>query len=128
MGEQADGFELEFVQERENVGELPVTRVPLGWSVSPSCAAKVRRDHAVVLGKLWDDLAPLPPVLCDFVEQHERLAPASLGHMHAKPWKLDKAVLERRIRESTAALRSNQRQREDARKNWFVLFGEELPA
>ena len=38
--------------------------------------------------------APLPPVLCDFVEQHERLAPASLGHMHAKPWKLDKAVLD----------------------------------
>src|SRR4029453_16959558 len=94
MGEQADGFELEFVQKRDNVGELPVARVPLGWSVSPSCAAKVRRDHAVVLGKLRDDLAPLPPVLCDFVEQHERLAAASLGHMHAKPWKLDKAVLD----------------------------------
>ena len=60
MSEQADGFELEFVQERDNVGELPVTRVPLGWSVSPSCAAKVRRDHTVVLGKLWDDLCATP--------------------------------------------------------------------
>ena len=41
---------------------------------------------------------------------------------------LDKEILVRRLRDTTAALRAEDRLREGAEKNWFILYGEELPS
>jgi hypothetical protein len=41
---------------------------------------------------------------------------------------LDRETIVRRLRESTAGLRSDARLLDAAAKNWFVLFGEPLPA
>jgi hypothetical protein len=40
---------------------------------------------------------------------------------------LDRATIEDRVRRTTAALRSEQRLLDAAKKNWFILFGEDLP-
>jgi hypothetical protein len=42
--------------------------------------------------------------------------------------KLDRAVVEDRVRRTTAALRSEQRLLDAANRNWFILFGQDLPA
>jgi hypothetical protein len=41
--------------------------------------------------------------------------------------RLDRAVVEDRVRRTTADLRSEQRLLDAARRNWFILFGQELP-
>ena len=40
---------------------------------------------------------------------------------------LDRETLIRRVRETTVSFRSDEKLREAAEKNWFVLFGEPLP-
>jgi Nucleotidyltransferase of unknown function (DUF6036) len=40
---------------------------------------------------------------------------------------LDKETLIRRFRETTAPLRSDAKFRQNAQKNWYILFGESLP-
>ncbi len=41
---------------------------------------------------------------------------------------LDRETLVRRLRETTAALRSDDRLRQAAEKNWYILYGESLPS
>jgi hypothetical protein len=41
---------------------------------------------------------------------------------------LDGAILARRLRDTTAALRSDPKLLKNAERNWYVLFGESLPS
>jgi hypothetical protein len=51
-----------------------------------------------------------------------------LDDLRAVTPRLDRAVLEDRLRRTTADLRAESRLLDAAMKNWFVLFGEDLPA
>jgi hypothetical protein len=92
--EQVNAVELECVQQRNDVGQKLLPRVSPPRSVGPARTAQVRPDHAVVLGQPRDDLAPLPPVLGEAVEQQDRFTVAGLGQVHAQPGEINEAVLD----------------------------------
>jgi hypothetical protein len=84
VGDQPDPPKPERVEQREHVGENLVHGVPVGRRVRPTSAAHVGCDHAVALGERRDDLAPLPPVLREAVQEQDRegIRVPGLGYVH----------------------------------------------
>jgi hypothetical protein len=84
VGDQPDPPKRKLVEQREHVGENLVHGVPVGRRVRPTSAAQVGRDHAVALGERQDDLAPLPPVLREAVQEQDRrgIRVPGLGYVH----------------------------------------------
>jgi hypothetical protein len=84
VGDQPDPPKPERVEQREHVGENIAHGVPLGRRVCPTSAAQVGRDHSVALGERRDDLAPLPPVLREAVQEQNRrgIRVPGLGDVH----------------------------------------------
>ena len=84
VGDQPDPPNPERVEQRQHVGENLIHGVPVGRCVRPTSAAKIRRDHAVTLGKPRDDLAPLPPMLREAVQEQNRRGTRvpGLGDVH----------------------------------------------
>jgi hypothetical protein len=84
VGDQPDPPKPERVEQREHVGENIAHGVPVGWCVGPTSAAQVGRDHSVALGERRDDLAPLPPVLREAVQEQNRrgIRVPGLGDVH----------------------------------------------
>jgi hypothetical protein len=85
VGDQPDPPEPERVEQREHVGENVAHGVPVGRRVGPTSAAQVGRDHSVVLGERRDDLASLPPVLREAVQEQDGrgIRVPGLGDVHA---------------------------------------------
>ncbi|HEY6685272.1 MAG TPA: hypothetical protein VI094_03585 [Propionibacteriaceae bacterium] len=77
-------YRFRFLNGREHVGENIAHGVPVGRRVRPTSTAQVGRDHSVVLGERRDDLAPLPPVLREAVQEQDRrgIRVPGLGDVH----------------------------------------------
>ena len=84
MCDEGDPAEAELVQQREHIGEDLLHGVPVSRRIGPAGAAEVRREHAVALSERRDDLAPLPPVLREPVQEQDRrgIRLAGLGDVH----------------------------------------------
>ena len=84
VGDQPDPPKPERVEQREHVGENIAHGVPVDRRIRPTSAAQVRRDHSVALGEPGDDLAPLPPVLREAVQEQNRrgIRVPGLGDVH----------------------------------------------
>ena len=90
--DEVDAVDVEGVQEGDDVGEHLLPGVPTRGRRRPSRAAQVRTDHAMVLGQAGDDLAPLPPVLGEAVQQQDRWAVPRLRDVHAQTGELREPV------------------------------------
>lgn len=51
-----------------------------------------------------------------------------LDDLRAIKPKLEKSILEQRMRESTGSLAKDPALKDSAQKNWYILFGEDLPS
>jgi hypothetical protein len=67
------------VEEGEDVCDEARAVVAVGGRLGPAGAAQIWRDDAVALGKGADDVAPLPPVLREAVQQQHRVTLPGLG-------------------------------------------------
>jgi hypothetical protein len=50
-----------------------------------------------------------------------------LDDLRAVASRIDKQVLESRVRQSAAPLRGEQRLAENAQRNWYIVYGEPVP-
>lgn len=92
MRDQAYAVEAEVVEQVEHVlGQLPAV-VAVRGRIGPAGTAQVGGDHPVLLGEPRNDVAPLPPVLGEAVQQQDRVAAARLGHVHAQSGQVDEVV------------------------------------
>jgi hypothetical protein len=84
VGDDPHPPEPERVEQREDIGEDLPHRVPVGRRVGPASAPQIGRDRPVALGERRDDLAPLPPVLREAVQEQDGrgIRVPSLGDMH----------------------------------------------
>jgi hypothetical protein len=63
-----------------------------------------------------------------FLSKLYSVRPKDLDDIRAVTSQIDKDTLVRRLKDTTASMLASQSLRERAEKNWFILFGEALPA
>jgi hypothetical protein len=90
--EQMHDIDLEGVEQPHDVLEQPLTPVPVSGRFGPAGASQVRHDQPVLGLESGNDVAPLPPVLRESVEEQHGLPATGLGDVHRKSVDIDETV------------------------------------
>jgi hypothetical protein len=90
--------------------------LPIGW-----------RDRVHSLGRFGQLDVFLVDVYDVVVSKLFSAREKDLDDLRAVASRIDKHHLESRVRQSAAPLRGEQRLAENARRNWYVVYGEPLP-